>query len=119
MTTTARRLVQIFAVTGGALFLVPSAAMATVTPYVPPTPAPTVSGVVVGTPGPTTPGATTPAPTVSGVRTDTVSPAPVVGGSALPRTGADVLAWTVTGGALVVGGIGLVGMARRRSEAKH
>ena len=118
MTTTARRLVQICAVTGGALLLAPSVAMAvnvTPSPYATTaTPSVTVSGIVIK---PTTP--ETPEPTVSGVKIATVTPAPVAGGSALPRTGADVLAWTLTGGVLIVGGIGLVGMARRRSGARH
>lgn len=112
MTTTARRLALICTITGGALLLAPGAAMAAEKPYSPATPSPTVSGVVIKTP-------TSPAPSVSGVKIVTVPPAPVVGGSALPRTGADVLAWTLAGGALIVGGVGMVGLARRRSEATH
>lgn len=81
------------------LLLAPSAAWAA-TAYPPTVPGPTVSGTKVG-----------PAPTVQGTKVSADTE-----GSALPRTGTEVMVWVLSGGALVAAGVGLVAAGRRRGR---
>ena len=103
MSSTLRRSVIAAVVTAGAVILAP--ALAHADDYAPAMPSPSVSGVKVE--ATQTAGATT-APIVAST-----------GGSALPRTGADVAVWTVTGGALIAGGTAMVVASRRRRTARH
>lgn len=103
MSSTLRRSVIASVVIAGAVTLTP--ALAHADDYAPAVPSPSVSGVKVeATQGA---GATT-APIVAST-----------GGSALPRTGADVAVWTITGGALILGGTAMVATSRHRKTARH
>lgn len=103
MSSTLRRSVIAAVVTAGAVILTP--ALAHADDYAPAMPSPSVSGVKVEA---TQTGGATTAPIVAST-----------GGSALPRTGADVAVWTVTGGALIAGGTAMVVASRRRRTARH
>lgn len=112
MSSTARRTVLAGALAGGVLALAPVAAFAADDSYAPTVPVPTVSGVAASTTPPAGPEvASTTAGNATAGDTSVAS-----SGAALPRTGADVLVWTITGGALIVGGSTLVAASRRRHQ---
>lgn len=90
--------------------------------YPPSTPSPTVTEVV---PAQTT----TPAAAVLGTRVTAPQSAEAarsaevavlgVKVAALPRTGGELLTWSVVGGVLIAGGAGAVVAARRRPDSSH
>lgn len=116
MSRTVRRSALAAVLTVGALAAGP-AALAMADDYAPATPSPSVAGVKASTGG-SVPGAGV-AVAGSGVPAVDSPAVASVGGAALPRTGADVAVWTLTGSALVIGGSAMVVASRRRRTARH
>ncbi len=114
MSRTVRRSALAAVLTVGALAAGP-AALAMADDYAPATPSPSVAGVKASTGG-SVPGAGVVGSGIPGVDSPAVAS---VGGAALPRTGADVAVWTLTGSALVIGGSAMVVASRRRRTARH
>ena len=113
MTTTLLRSALVTTLAGGLLTLSPIS-FAAADDYPPSEPSATVEGVKVA-PG-------TAVDSGSPDATGQDSSAPSVESStaaALPRTGADVLVWTLAGGGLLVGGAAMVAGSRRRRTARH
>ena len=109
MTTTLLRSALVTALAGGLLALSPIS-FAAADDYPPSEPSATVEGVKVapGTDGDAGSPASSDAPSVESSNA-----------AALPRTGADVLVWTLAGGGLLVGGAAMVAGSRRRRTARH
>ncbi len=109
MTTTLLRSALVTALAGGFLALSPIS-FAAADDYPPSEPSATVEGVKVS------PGADGDAGSPAAGDAASVESS---NAAALPRTGADVLVWTLTGGGLLVGGAAMVAGSRRRRTARH
>lgn len=115
MQPTVRRSVLTTALVGATLVIAPASAFAD-HEYAPATPEATVLGVkgsASAAPSASKAPRAAPESAASATKVESVS------GSALPRTGADVLVWTLTGGGLLLAGAGLVAASTRRRNAPH
>lgn len=109
MQSTVRRSVLTAVFVGATLVIAPASAFAD-HQYAPATPEATVLNVKeFASKAPQTARAAESAASAPGVAS--------VSGSALPRTGADVLVWTLTGGGLLLAGTWLVAIPTRRRSA--